>query len=545
MNGYNASPLKMMLTPVILVVILLLIPIGMVLSGFLARNNYKISGDVTIGLVGLIILLWLIGGLGLPASINIMNLTFDTLDVRWHLYIDPLSWRTSLFVLIVAEVILLIQRPRSYKVNSGDVKKNGKWLILSIFLLMLLTTLLGLWSDSFFGLMMSWSGIGVSWFAYQWNANQTSSQFRQVLVSGSPLMLAIGLLAITGAVGSGQSNITDNSSGISASTLIWGTLAGLTMLGGVPLVLQNSARDWRASQLESGVLAVLLPSVAGAFFLARMATFEFSSTLFLLIMTGLGLIGFLFAVYLALIGYKDKNRVVPVLLLAWVCIILLTTLWSDSKAVVAHIGIFSLSIGTYFFITGSVVVNKWTSILPAGAIAGMPLTLGFTGLTGLYYGWLNLNMYPLFLVTALLISLFIAAVILALRSEGLRKLKETSQGQQRYLNQVALVLISLCLLDLPHLEMEGAHIIAWIAILLSIAVGTLAAWYIESRMVAVDELRGIFRVNWPALSSRKKLKGIYSSYIKVIEEAIAILEGEGGMLWVLVLVIILWLARQG
>jgi len=411
-------------------------------------------------------------------------------------------------------------------------------------LLVVFTTLLAILSDSFFGLIFSWSGMTISWFVFLWVATRTASRTRQFLLNGSALMLAIVLLAITGVAGLDASNIAENSSGLPSSALIWGTLSGLTILIGLPMVLLYPPPERNFIQFDSMVPAVLLSSIAGGFFLARIASFGFSSTLFLLIMTGLGLIGLLLAVYLALVRFSDRTQAVPLLLMAGVCNVLLMTLWGDPTAVVAQIGILSIGIGAFFFIEEYGVINKWAAFIPVSVVAGMPFTLGFTGLTGLYLGWLDLDMYPLLLVTALLNSLFIADVILVVRSVEARPMQEKPQSQRRYTTLVALILICLGLIDLPNLDIEGAHIFVWITILLSTATGISMAWYIESRKVAVDELRGFFRLKLPGFLSHSKLNGIYSSYKMVMKEIVAILEGEGGMLWVLVLIIILWFARQ-
>jgi hypothetical protein len=68
-------------------------------------------------------------------------------------------------------------------------------------------------------------------------------------------------------------------------------------------------------------------------------------------------------------------------------------------------------------------------------------------------------------------------------------------------------------------------------------------WYVYKNPEVREAIGKAVQVSLPHYQGSRVLRSITSGAGLLVREAAAILEGEGGMLWLLVLVVILWLAR--
>ena len=85
--------------------------------------------------------------------------------------------------------------------------------------------------------------------------------------------------------------------------------------------------------------------------------------------------------------------------------------------------------------------------------------------------------------------------------------------------------------------------LSWVLILLTITGASALSWYMNKNADTRETIAGALRVQLPLYRGSRIFRSASSAVGIFFREAAAILEGEGGMLWLLVLVVIIWLAR--
>jgi hypothetical protein len=234
------------------------------------------------------------------------------------------------------------------------------------------------------------------------------------------------------------------------------------------------------------------------------------------------------------------------LILAESGMVLLVGVWATPTAAVAQVGVFSLAMAVFYLISEKPQWRfNWPIIMPVVAIAGIPLTIGFLGLTSLYRSWLDHDLLTLMLVVVFLNVPLIAVALLAWRSKELPNRGEPIDRFQPILDAGALVLLSLGLIARPDLSPASNDFLLWLPIALAAVAGIALAWFAGRSSLARTDLKDAFRLNLPRNQVQKLFEQLVSGISLVFREAITILEGEGGMLWVVVLIIVMWLARRG
>jgi hypothetical protein len=147
-------------------------------------------------------------------------------------------------------------------------------------------------------------------------------------------------------------------------------------------------------------------------------------------------------------------------------------------------------------------------------------------------------------VTALLTVPIVAAVILlAWNLSGSRRLEDLPRPANLGVT-AALAGLAIALLALPG-TFAGRDLLAGALILLVAAGGVVISRAISRVEEAQAALRQAFR---PAPLGRRvvdTLQALGQAGTAALREAVAIMEGEGGLLWLLALLVVLWLSRQG
>ncbi len=114
-------------------------------------------------------------------------------------------------------------------------------------------------------------------------------------------------------------------------------------------------------------------------------------------------------------------------------------------------------------------------------------------------------------------------------------------GSTRFV--LALSLLALGLIMTPAVLGEINQAAGWILLLFSTLGAVSIAWYTIRAPEVRGAIKGAFNVRLPVDTSKQVLGSFLTAAGTVVRDAAAILEGEGGMLWVLLMVVIFWLAR--
>jgi len=187
----------------------------------------------------------------------------------------------------------------------------------------------------------------------------------------------------------------------------------------------------------------------------------------------------------------------------------------------------------------------WFVIVPIAALAGLPLTAGFYGLALLYDAWLEDGRLILVLITGLLCVPFItAAILVSIKNNSENHMPITSTWTQIRIF-VGLLLPTIGLLTFPNFDLSELNWISIVAIFLSAILGVVLSQYSKLVGKIQTSLNSTERIRLPQEEIYLALITISRKIRVIIRDAAAIFEGEGGMLWLLVLVLIVWLAVRG
>lgn len=173
------------------------------------------------------------------------------------------------------------------------------------------------------------------------------------------------------------------------------------------------------------------------------------------------------------------------------------------------------------------------------AVGGAPLTVGFVILSRLYDSWRFAGGLILLLVAAALVALWLAAIFLAGRT-GLR----TSSASDRvaWLRGLALLVPLIALLN-PGFGAPAGGAVTWLAIAIPLVAGLLLGRFAPNLEGLDSLLRESVAVRLPAERIAPRLRGYGRAAAEAVADALAILEGEYGLLWLLgLLLLLMWIA---
>lgn len=169
------------------------------------------------------------------------------------------------------------------------------------------------------------------------------------------------------------------------------------------------------------------------------------------------------------------------------------------------------------------------------ALAGLPLTVGFTVLSLLYETWRLAGGWVLLLVVVLILTLWLAVITVAGRSAARAA---TSPGRDEWLRATAFLP---AIIGLISLDLSGAASgwITWVAILIP----PMAGWLIGRFLPVPDAFGELWReaVAMPVAAAglTRRLREAGSIIADAVSDALAILSGEFGLLWLLGLLLLL------
>lgn len=171
------------------------------------------------------------------------------------------------------------------------------------------------------------------------------------------------------------------------------------------------------------------------------------------------------------------------------------------------------------------------------AVAGLPLTVGFSALAPVYESWSGATGWVLLLVMVILLALWLATLYQAGRSsmrEG------TSEGAD-WLRGLALIPPAIGLIAFNFAGLTGSWI-TWTVIVLTAVAGVLLGHFAPDVGAVGDLLREAVALPQPAVPVATRLRAAGRLAAGALADALAILEGDNGLIWLLgLLLLIIWI----
>ena len=514
-----------------LAAILSLLLLGILITAVLAWQQRRHLHEVAAGVALVALLIWLAAGRSLPLAISLGN---------WSLQVDQIAWQLSLYALLLVFAALMLLLLPAGNDESGPEGRLALPALPAAILLLAATTLAAIWAASLPGLLTFWTLQALAWMLLLALTEPGAVAFDRLLLRGGALLFSLVFLGMAAvALGRPAASGLDMGSW-PAPARIWILLAAATYLGAFPLQWWRPLK--RNLPAVPAALIQSMPAVVGGSLLARLALNSPAGLGYTLFLATFGLIGLLIAVSRAWIVLGRPGAVVANLALGQASLILLVGAWAGHEAIVAATAVLVMAVGGLRLAGDSLQGRMaWLRAPAVAAIAGIPLTAGFIGLATLYSSWSASGLYLLLLVTALLCAPLVAAAIMVPwggRSEQGRR--GDLRGNWPVIAGQLLLAAGLVALPFPLAAQTSP--LAWLAILLAAAGGIALSRQIERVQEIPAGLQRAFHFDLPGnrIYRHAASLGAFTGY--VIRQAAAILEGEGGLLWLIVLLVVVWLA---
>jgi hypothetical protein len=340
------------------------------------------------------------------------------------------------------------------------------------------------------------------------------------------------------------------------STLV----AALLLLGVWPF----DSRPDQGTPVSVGIATIgpALPVLAGASVLASAIRMPGLTTSHLLVATTLGLFSLLTGLILIWQKSQPEDRLRLALGLALSGIILLAGLWVGANTLVAaaQLAIFVPVLLDWLLdqqakttvqplmeapvpFTRRLRLNSRiaTLVIVYLALAGLPLTAGFISLSALYQAWIWGNGYALVLVLVILWSLWLATLFILGRKLIIQAEKSANMSAGLLVLPPVLAFLGLLRLDLSYLT--GLSIGVWIALMVPPIFGVLVGRFLPGTEPVTALLNDSFSANLPLEPIKTRIGGFSRSIAGAWADALAILEGDQGLLWISgLMLLLLWVS---
>jgi len=521
--------------------------LGAIIVAVLSWLNLRWAPHVTATILALELVLWLIAGQSLPLGslTNESHAAFGLWPANW--YVDATGWQLSFFFLLMVEAVVAASLAYYERQNWTDGYTVRKRVLFPSILLTSAAALLTIWTVNLAGLLISWLLLPFSWLLLLWAMSAERVTLTRLLPRACALLLgALFLwLAVVNSEVELQGLTLYGTTGDSANLLY--LLAAMVPLGALPL------QWWRplawSLPSESAMLVHLVPVVAGGSLLTRIGDGSLATIgadpLLLVVTTSLGLMGMLVGISLGWMYVASPDRALSGLALAQAGVVVLAAGWVGPHGVLAATRVLLLGIGgLYLAARWAPRKLPWPALVPLLALAGIPLTAGYSGLFQTYAAWLA-DQQVILLIMGVLLSMFLlAAGILVVRREVAADELVGRDPLVRSRHFLALALPSLGLLMLPGSSISDTGLWSWIGVVMAMVGGLVLSRY-EAQIQEVQlALRSALHLGFLGRRLMRMVGRAANGLDVLVREMAAILEGEGGMLWLLVFVIVIWLARR-
>jgi hypothetical protein len=498
----------------------------------------------------LCLLLWLLARGQL--SLTITHTAAPLPGLIWQ--IDTISWPITLWLLL-----LLIPATTQHLHTHTHTSTPAH--LLTAF------TLPIIWAGSPTTMMVSWMGLLLVWGTAVWFIEDGPEAQDRFIRHFGQLLTAVLLLWFGAAA---VHTTTWNVSRWPPNALLPILLAALLPLGVWPLA------GWRASNrapADSALAVSLWPVAAGGLLLVRLANeTEVGFLAGGLLLTLAGLFGLLRGVRQLWERLDLPGTAVTFLVAALVHLLLLTAVWGNevaasSSGVLAMLRVLLLAGGICFLAARRPATRQtwWRAIPPLvalAAIAGLPLTAGLTGQVALIEGVVGHGRYLVLLVILLLqIPLLTAGLYLFLPENLTQTGAEQSQSRGKGVEETpgeksgkeviwsAVGLAAEAAIFLPMFGLVSVSGVVWGAVpwftwllLLVVPIGSVILLrFVPEFQHTVTAVRQAFTFRLPIHTAplRQWLHGMGGAFA----EAAAILEGDGSLAWLLILIMVVLLSQ--
>lgn len=492
-----------------------LLLLGAAICTVITRLRPTIVWPTAAGLTALSLLIWFTGRSQLPVNTVFAGWSSSGFLPDWTWRIDASVWALTAWLLLLLTAVFLHTALSPHSAKSKATSPAASLLVTA-------AALTAIWSDSFIGLLAGLTLVLSIWLIAVWVAGETSNAF---LFKGAILLL--GLL-LAWPIGSSRTAL----------------LAAALLLNIWPLPL------WQPHPHAPGTAVVtfipLLPPLAGGLLLLRLLPVAELSPGVSLLLTVLALVGFMQGIRLAWGRLHLPSYAVSALLLAQAHLLLLAALWVGSSGVIAELRILLLAGGTLFLIVAQPATLRWLRFiagsLALAALAGLPLTASFASRASLYANWLTNGRWALILVLALLhVPLIITGIWLLLAKQTNHD--EKSLSKHEWLREATPLLPALGLISVGNVIWTEVPLAAWLAILAAAVMGILFPRFLGNAQQVRVSLRQALGAERPFPQKLPTLKQLAIGLQTAVNDAATILDGDSGLLWVLLLAIIIVLAN--
>ncbi len=439
----------------------------------------------------------------------------------WRWRVDMIAWQMSSWLLLLLLLVVSVWREES--------EQTGVHLALALGLG--LAGLLSLWAETPAALLSSWALVSGLWWTGLW-LDEGVSAWQET-------GLWLRLWGLWGAIFSLWWGLA--ATGANAQPSIWLLLAA---------VAQMSVRPTQSSQrVPWWALLLLVPAVGGASLLARAAVDGTATAAYTLPLTGLGLLSLIAGVLSAWRELDNPLRLAAALSTAQTGLVLLAAVWAGPEAALAEARVLLLAGGLLAAVSQMErnLARSLAGMAAAAALAGAPLLAGFGGRTALYDAWIAEGRLLLLFITPLLHVPLAAAAALGI---GLWR-ERTAEDWRLPLPltgrfvwaaiQLGVLLPTLALLTTQGLATAGW--LSWLLALLPLGAGVFLSRRTGPTLEAAQLVRQSLQLGLPWRSVYASGRVVLQSVASALREAAGILESEGGMLWLLLFLILFWLAR--
>ena len=516
--------------------ILLLAGSAVTVALTMARPRHALPGAVVA--LAITTLLWLLALGQIPQSYTASASLVPAAGFTWTWHVGRPLWMLSLALfLLQLGALLYLNAPAAMEQRARQAR---------IVVLLGAAAHLAFWSSSLPALVASWSLLALLWGMGRWEyAGERFNIERAVGRTGLSLG-AIFLLWLGAAIIPGPDQTADAGIWPTLTTTL-ALLAIVVQLALAPLALRQIRSRHRQSNLP--LLLSILPGAAGAALLLRLEAVSDIGLAFALPLTLAGLFALLWAGRLAWSAAGGQEPLAPALIVAQTGLVLLAGVWTTPQAAVAEARVLLLGGGLLALVSPTLArdddevnishrVAVAARLLALAALLGLPLTAGFQGRAALYSVWVDEGRWLLIAVTALL-HLPLAAAGLVVARQSLQSVSLSERLERRHLPRVAgLILPAAGLLGVAALT--EASIPAWLAVLAPVALAWPLARFLPEAEEVERTMRQAFQLQLP---SGALVRRVGRGAGLALREAALILEGESGLLWLLLFLVILWLAR--
>jgi formate hydrogenlyase subunit 3/multisubunit Na+/H+ antiporter MnhD subunit len=541
MNALSLSPL----TPLVI----LALGTGALLVGGLPRLRYPGPVAVAAAAAALLTVLAMAGRLPARATLSAWGPP-SLLPVGLTLEADWRAWLYALAALVATLAALL----------TGAARPGGRRIVVrGAMLLLAFAGLAAFFVDNLIARIMAWAGLDLIYFlALILLARGGGMEPQAVLnlaFNSAGTLLALGAALL---ISRESPALSLRDAALTPQSTLFITLAAVFRLGLFPLHLALPAEANVRQGL--GTLLRLIPAAVALETVGRLAVFGFAEPVrpwLTVFGAAAALVG---ATQLWNIG--DPRLGITYVVIAHSGLALLAGLWGGAQASAGLIALaLSLIAGAapVFLSTGHDPERPLFSALPflgALTLAGAPLTVGAIGLLGLYAGLMEADHWLALIVVLIAQVILVAGLTRTVLWPG-QPLEGGTLARASYFAGLALS-VAFALSGVPLIGLltsalgePAVDVLGWgqprgpVALglwLLATALG-FVLWRFENAArsradVAWAALASLFRLDWLYRLLWDLIRGLAA----LIRNLAEVLEGEGAILWTLVVVLLVWLA---